>query len=177
MHLTPSQLSLYNGTSTSLPIYLCINGSIYDVSAGRHAYGPGASYSFFAGRDATRAFVTGCFRDDLTDDMRGVEEMFIPVEDNDQDEKERALTEAERREREEREMVEALEKVTRTVEKWQTFYRNHAKYFEVGKLVRDGEGQKKMRPLCESARKARPKRSNLRKKEREKQKRREKGKA
>ena len=44
-------------------------------------YGPGGSYSFFAGRDATRAFVTGCFDTDLNGDLRGVEQMFMPVDD------------------------------------------------------------------------------------------------
>jgi hypothetical protein len=31
--------------------------------------------------EATRAFVTGCFKEDLTNDLRGVEIMFLPVED------------------------------------------------------------------------------------------------
>ncbi|KAL8787417.1 MAG: hypothetical protein Q9213_002194, partial [Squamulea squamosa] len=79
--LTPSQLSLYNGTIPTLPIYLALNNSIYDVSASPHLYGPGGPYAFFSGRDATRAFITGCFDTDLTGDLRGVEEMFIPVDD------------------------------------------------------------------------------------------------
>ncbi len=85
IHLTPEELSLYNGTDKSLPIYLAINGTIYDVSASPSFYGPGGSYHFFAGREGTRAFVTGCFEEDLTPDMRGVEEMFIPVYEDDGD--------------------------------------------------------------------------------------------
>ena len=81
--LTPAELSLYNGTDVSLPIYLAINGTIYDVSASPSFYGPGGGYHFFAGNDGTRAFVTGCFSEDVTPDLRGVEEMFLPVDDDD----------------------------------------------------------------------------------------------
>ncbi|KAL8893660.1 MAG: hypothetical protein Q9192_005052, partial [Flavoplaca navasiana] len=80
--LTSSELSLYNGTLPTLPIYLALNRSIYDVSTSPHLYGPGGPYHFFSGRDATRAFITGCFDPPhLTPDLRGVEEMFIPVDD------------------------------------------------------------------------------------------------
>ena len=83
--LTPAELSLYNGTDVSLPIYLAINGTIYDVSASPSFYGPGGGYHFFAGNDGTRAFVTGCFSEDVTPDLRGVEDMFLPVDDDDGD--------------------------------------------------------------------------------------------
>ena len=78
--MTPAELALYNGTDNSLPIYLAINGSVYDVSASPDYYGPGGSYHFFAGQDGTRAFVTGCFDEDVTPDLRGVEEMFLSDE-------------------------------------------------------------------------------------------------
>ena len=35
-------------------------------------YGPAGSYNFFAGRDASRAYTTGNFTDDLTDDLSGL---------------------------------------------------------------------------------------------------------
>jgi len=35
----------------------------------------------FAGADASRAFVTGCFKEDRKPDMRGVEEMYLPLDD------------------------------------------------------------------------------------------------
>ena len=38
---------------------LSILGSVFDVTKGRKHYGTGASYAFFAGRDGSRAFVTG----------------------------------------------------------------------------------------------------------------------
>lgn len=70
------QLSLYNGTDENLPIYLAINGSVYDVTSSPHMYGPKGPYRFFSGRDAARAFVTGCFRkeDQFTYDLRELDE-------------------------------------------------------------------------------------------------------
>ena len=78
--LTPAELALYNGTDPTLPIYVAVNGTVYDVSAGRDSYyGPGGSYSFFAGRDGARAFVTGCFSPEhVVPDLAGAEEVFLP---------------------------------------------------------------------------------------------------
>jgi len=45
---------------------------VYDVTAGRDYYGKGGSYEFFAGKDAGRAFATGCFDTHLTHDLRGL---------------------------------------------------------------------------------------------------------
>ena len=78
MSLTDGELRAYDGTDPAKPLYLAINGTIYDVPNGRRFYGPGGSYHFFGGADASRAFVTSCFDSDITPDMRGVEEMFMP---------------------------------------------------------------------------------------------------
>lgn len=50
---------------------LAIKGDVFDVSAGRIHYSIGSPYHFFAGRDASRAYVTGCFSTHLTHDVRG----------------------------------------------------------------------------------------------------------
>lgn len=50
-------------------IYLGFLGSLYDVTEGKKFYGPGGSYVFFAGKDATRAFATGDFVNDLNDNI------------------------------------------------------------------------------------------------------------
>ncbi|KAI1936233.1 hypothetical protein LOZ66_004690 [Ophidiomyces ophidiicola] len=165
--LTPSELSLYNGTSPDLPIYVSINSTVYDVSASPHAYGPGGSYSFFAGRDATRAFVTGCFEEDLTPDMSGVEEMFIPIEDDDDSVVEKALSKAAKKIRRERELREARQMVYKQVKHWVDFYGKNDKYFYVGTLVSEQKGEnpdikQEKRQLCEKAKQDRPRRSKLR---------------
>ncbi|CAD6956993.1 unnamed protein product [Tilletia laevis] len=71
---TPDELQLYAGRAPDRPIYLAVMGDVYDVTSNPHIYGPGGSYSFFAGRDASRAYVTGCFESEaqLTHDLRGL---------------------------------------------------------------------------------------------------------
>lgn len=67
---TKEELSKYDGTEESLGLYIGIYGRVYDVSNGKDHYGPGGSYSFFAGCDGTRAFVTGEFNEKgLVDDV------------------------------------------------------------------------------------------------------------
>ena len=59
--------------SSSKRIHLAILGRVYDVTKGRKYYGPKGGYAFFAGRDATRSFVSGDFSDaGLTDDLEGL---------------------------------------------------------------------------------------------------------
>lgn len=76
LDLTLQQLSLYNGSDPNLPIYIAINGTVYDVTSSPHMYGPKGPYRFFSGKDAARAFVTGCFQkdDEFTYDLRGLDE-------------------------------------------------------------------------------------------------------
>lgn len=71
---TEEMLAKYDGSNPNLPIYLAIDGDVYDVSANRHTYGPGGSYHLMAGIDAARSFGTGCFKDHRTHDLRGLDE-------------------------------------------------------------------------------------------------------
>ncbi|EDQ92336.1 uncharacterized protein MONBRDRAFT_4813 [Monosiga brevicollis MX1] len=52
-------LQWLNGAE-SRPVYLALAGRVYDVTAGRHKYGPGGSYHKLAGRDASRPLALGC---------------------------------------------------------------------------------------------------------------------
>ncbi|PYH49387.1 putative heme/steroid binding domain protein [Aspergillus saccharolyticus JOP 1030-1] len=157
--LTPAELSLYNGTDPTLPLYLSINGTIFDVSANPLVYGPGGHYNFFCGRDATRAFVTGCFQDDLTSDMTGVEEMFMPI---DEPEEVEALSSGERKKRHEQDLRYARSRIERAVAHWQNFFASHKKYFAVGKVVGlDTQEGGEKRELCKAARQQRPTRKQV----------------
>ena len=78
--LPDAELRQYDGTDTTKPIYLAINGTIFDVSVSPSFYGPGGHYHHFVGRDASRAWVTECWdsEEQLTWKMDGVEDMFMP---------------------------------------------------------------------------------------------------
>ncbi|XP_019249237.1 PREDICTED: membrane-associated progesterone-binding protein 4 [Nicotiana attenuata] len=70
---TVEELAIYNGSDPSLPIFLGIIGSVFDVSKGKSHYGVEGGYNHFAGRDASRAFVSGNFTGDgLTDSLHGL---------------------------------------------------------------------------------------------------------
>jgi hypothetical protein len=58
-------------------IYLAILGKVFDVTKGAKHYQPGGSYEFFVGVDGSRAFTTGKFENDLTDDLDGLGESNV----------------------------------------------------------------------------------------------------
>ncbi|SPO03302.1 related to DNA damage response protein [Cephalotrichum gorgonifer] len=154
LELTLEELAAYDGTDTSKPIYLAINGTIYDVSAGARIYGPGGSYHWFAGCDASRAYVTGCFSEDRTADMRGVEEMYLPLEDP---EVNSHFTKEELSAMRKEELAEARRKVKDGLRHWVTFFANSPKYNKVGTVKREKGWLKALprRELCEAAQKGR----------------------
>lgn len=67
-------LATFDGSTEGKPIYLAIDGDVYDVSSGPLTYGPGGPYHMLAGKDAARAYGTGCFSTHLTHDLRGLSE-------------------------------------------------------------------------------------------------------
>ncbi|KAH8105496.1 cytochrome b5 [Cristinia sonorae] len=70
-----SGLAKFDGSVDGRPIYLAIDGIVYDVTPGKSAYGPGGTYSIMAGKDAARAYATGCFdAAHLTHDIRDLDE-------------------------------------------------------------------------------------------------------
>jgi predicted heme/steroid binding protein len=71
VQLTDDQILLFNGTDDSKPIYIAINGTVWDVSSNPKTYGPGGSYHSFAGKDCARAFATNCLNH-LTHDIRDI---------------------------------------------------------------------------------------------------------
>ncbi|KAF6135202.1 hypothetical protein GIB67_035273 [Kingdonia uniflora] len=70
---TKEELAKYNGTDDNSPVLLGILGSVFDVTKGKSHYGPGGGYQHFAGRDASRAFISGNFTGEgLTDSLHGL---------------------------------------------------------------------------------------------------------
>lgn len=56
---TAEQLLTYDGTDPSSPLYLCVLGEIFDVTAGAKHYGKGQGYNVFVGKDSSKSFHTG----------------------------------------------------------------------------------------------------------------------
>jgi len=68
-----SELAKYDGSAGSPGLLLALLGVVYDVSKAPQYYGPQGGYAFFAGRDASRAFVTGKFDSaGLVDNVEGL---------------------------------------------------------------------------------------------------------
>ena len=127
------------------------------MSNGRHIYGPGGSYSYFAGCDAARGFVTGCFADDRTADMRGVELMYIPVDDPEIDS---YWTAEQMKEIKEQELRDAKKQTYHALKHWVDFFARSKKYHRVGYVKREPDWLEKeeIKPLCAPAMKGRVKR-------------------
>ncbi|KAG4034508.1 hypothetical protein MFRU_003g04680 [Monilinia fructicola] len=162
LQLTDADLPRYDGTNPELPIYLALNGTIYDVTAGRRHYGPGGGYHFFAGVDASRAFVTNCFEEDRTPDLRGVEEMFLPLDDEVVDKEiVQKIGSGGFKKLKERERREAKKSVDGALGHWIGFFENGGKYPKIGQVKREkGWESKGEKPaLCEKAQKGRKKRT------------------
>ncbi len=148
VYMTLEELAAYDGTDESKPIYLSINGTIYDVTAGRRIYGPGGSYHYFAGVDASRGFVTGCFAADRTGDMRGVEQMYLPFDNPEID---KHWTAEELARKKEEELAEAHRRVHEALKHWVDFFAKSTKYHYVGLLKRDPGWEGEPKELCEPA--------------------------
>ncbi|RHZ62476.1 cytochrome b5-like heme/steroid binding domain-containing protein [Aspergillus thermomutatus] len=68
---SPTTLLDFNGAAGK-PVYLAVRGRVFDVTPGKHFYGPGGPYENFAGRDASRGLALQSFEEEvLTKDLKG----------------------------------------------------------------------------------------------------------
>ncbi|CAK8533070.1 unnamed protein product [Lathyrus sativus] len=78
--ITESELRLYNGSDKSKPILISVRGQIYDVSEGRNFYGPGGSYTMFAGKECSRALALLSFKpQDINGNLEGLAESELTI--------------------------------------------------------------------------------------------------
>ncbi|EFC50120.1 predicted protein [Naegleria gruberi] len=108
---TQEELKHYNGKDESLPLLLAIKGRVYDVSEGKSYYGMEGGYHFFAGRDGTRSFVTGCF-DEEKEECTSVQSKYSDF----------------------------TQEQMQSIEDWVKFYDDHEKYKFIG-IVTDLKDQ------------------------------------
>jgi len=79
-NFTSKQLVYFNGkederTGEEKPVYLSINGTVFDVSSGRNFYGPDGPYANFAGRECGVALAKMSFDTKHLDDLDGCKEL------------------------------------------------------------------------------------------------------
>ncbi|KAK2451327.1 putative steroid-binding protein [Trifolium repens] len=78
--ITEKELRLYNGSDSSKPILISVKGQIYDVSEGRNFYGPGGSYTMFAGKECSRALALLSFKpQDINGNLEGLDESELTI--------------------------------------------------------------------------------------------------
>jgi len=66
-------LAGYDGSDPTKPVLIGIVGEVFDVSKGAKHYGKGGGYNGFAGKDGSRAFVSGKFtKEGLVPDVVGL---------------------------------------------------------------------------------------------------------
>ncbi|CAJ1973629.1 unnamed protein product [Sphenostylis stenocarpa] len=83
MDFTAHQLSQYNGSDPSKPIYVALKGTVYDVTTGKSFYGPGGAYAMFAGKDASRALAKmSKNEEDISPSLAGLSDKEIGVLDD-----------------------------------------------------------------------------------------------
>lgn len=79
-NFTTKQLVYFNGedderTGEAKPVYLSVNGIVFDVSDGRNFYGPDGPYAAFAGRECGVALAKMSFDTEHLDDLAGVKDL------------------------------------------------------------------------------------------------------
>lgn len=75
-NFTLQQLANFDGTKDdkseeAKPVYLSVNGIVFDVSTGRDFYGPGGPYEKFAGHECGVALAKMAFDEEFLDDLKG----------------------------------------------------------------------------------------------------------
>lgn len=51
--ITKAELMLRDGSDAALPIYIALDGYVYDVTQGKKFYQPGGVYHYLAGKDSS----------------------------------------------------------------------------------------------------------------------------
>eukprot|EP00568_Trieres_chinensis_P003690 CAMPEP_0183308894 /NCGR_PEP_ID=MMETSP0160_2-20130417/22874_1 /TAXON_ID=2839 ORGANISM="Odontella Sinensis, Strain Grunow 1884" /NCGR_SAMPLE_ID=MMETSP0160_2 /ASSEMBLY_ACC=CAM_ASM_000250 /LENGTH=272 /DNA_ID=CAMNT_0025472809 /DNA_START=63 /DNA_END=878 /DNA_ORIENTATION=+ len=79
-NFTAAQLKYFDGkpdpkTEETKPVYLSVNGIVFDVSEGRNFYGPGGPYELFAGHECGVALAKMSFDTTHIDDLKGCQSL------------------------------------------------------------------------------------------------------
>jgi len=86
-NFTSKQLVYFNGREDEKmggdkPVYLSVNGTVFDVSDGRNFYGPDGPYESFAGRECGVALAKMSFDEEHLDDLAGCKNLNVGEKDD-----------------------------------------------------------------------------------------------
>ena len=81
-NFTVKQLRHFDGsidekTNESKPVYISVDGFVFDVTKGKDYYGPGGPYEIFAGRECGAALASMSFDESLLDDVSACEKLGL----------------------------------------------------------------------------------------------------
>ncbi|ORY48454.1 cytochrome b5 [Rhizoclosmatium globosum] len=79
---THAELSEFNGTDPSKPIYLALKGQVYDVSSKPQLYGPEGQMHQFAGKDCSRVYGLSARAEDFLVDYSSLNEQEMEALEN-----------------------------------------------------------------------------------------------
>lgn len=78
-NFTIEQLRAFDGSTSDRgevqPVYLSLNGTVFDVSRGKDFYGPGGPYEVFAGRECGVALAKMSFDEEHLDNVKACSEL------------------------------------------------------------------------------------------------------
>mmetsp|Transcript_63594 Transcript_63594/g.129575 ORF Transcript_63594/g.129575 Transcript_63594/m.129575 type:complete len:295 (+) Transcript_63594:170-1054(+) len=85
-NFTMKQLGYFNGekderTEEDKPVYLALNGTVFDVSDGRNFYGPDGPYATFAGKECGVALAKMSFDAEHLDNLAGCKDLSYGEKD------------------------------------------------------------------------------------------------
>jgi membrane-associated progesterone receptor component len=85
-NFTAKQLSYFDGgkdekTGEDKPVYLSVNGTVFDVSDGKNFYGPDGPYEKFSGRECGVALAKMSFDEECLDDLVGCKDLNFGEKD------------------------------------------------------------------------------------------------
>ncbi|CAI2180543.1 17684_t:CDS:2 [Funneliformis geosporum] len=80
---TPAELAKFDGSDPTIPVYVAVKSTVFDVSEKRNLYGLNGSYHVFAGKDASKGLgMSSLNLEDAVADYSTLDESQLKVLDD-----------------------------------------------------------------------------------------------
>lgn len=78
--ITAAELAKHDGSDPNKPVYVCIKGTVFDVTVKREMYEPGKGYHIFAGKDASKGLGMSSLKpEDAVSDYSSLDDKQLKV--------------------------------------------------------------------------------------------------